>query len=256
MKIFLKQEIIIISLSLFCLVSCKKSTESKISEFISVYKKTFTSIAESNPYIVSTSAEKTAADEITIRFYTKSSGEDDNDIGIDMVRKSLPEVIGAAISQEKDGKDLINNGVKFNIKILDENGQKVFYSEVYDKNSIEKTVSSNPIQTNGGINQVLDVFNKSLPITDPTTGIKIVNISAGTDNDIIYTAVIPEAMIEVFKLDGTKEMLKDDLLRNSQIKELLLKSKAYGISKLKYIYKDEKDNAIVEVVINTSDIKF
>lgn len=254
MKIFLKREIIVISLLLLCLVSCKKSTDTRIAEFVSEYRNSVALVAKSSPYIASTSAEKTAPNEVTIRIYTKST--DETELESDLIRKSLPDAIGTALLQEPSCKELMNDGVKFNIKVLDENGQKVFYSEVFDKKSLEKPTSQTATTSDPGIGQILESFNKNLPITDPSTGIKIVKIEAGTDHDIIYHAVVPSNMVQLFKLDGTNEILKDELLRNPQIKQILSKSEGFGISKLKYRYVDEKENLITEISISKSDIKF
>ncbi len=252
MKIFPKREMLIISLLLFSLVSCKKSTDSRITEFVFAYRNSFAAVANSNPYIVSSSAEKTSANEVTIRFYTKSTEE--TSMESDLLRKSLPEIVGTAILQEPSSKQLINDGVKFNVKILDEGGQNVLYSKVFDKESVGKSPATNNTGT-PGIAQILDGFNKNLPVTDPSTGIKIVKIEAGDDQDIIYKAIVPPNMAELFKSDGAKELLKEELLRSPQIKDILMRSENFGISKLKYKYMDEKENLITEISISKADLK-
>ncbi|RYE81903.1 MAG: S9 family peptidase, partial [Methanosarcinales archaeon] len=61
-------------------------------------------------------------------------------------------------------------------KVLDEIGQNVLYSEVYDQKSPGKSTNQIAATEDPGIGQILESFNKNLPITDPSTGIKIVKI--------------------------------------------------------------------------------
>lgn len=236
--------------------SCQKSLDHRMVQFISEYQNAIGPLTRNNNYISSSSAEKSAADEITIRFYLKEqSGED---LGLEMVKKSLPQVIATALNKEKIGQDLINDGVKFRIRIVDEKGKKVFYSETFDKNNIPKETASNFATSKNNdqeLQQILEIFNKNLPITDSESGIKVMKIALGTNQDIIYTAVVPDDFKEAMKTEGAKEMMKEEMLRDPQIKMLLSRSHELNITKLTYHYKDEKGNLLNDVTISSSEIK-
>lgn len=236
--------------------SCKKSLDHRMVQFVSEYQNAIGPLTRDNNYISSSSAEKSGADEITIRFYLKDQAGED--IGLEMIKKSLPQVMAKALNKEKIGQDLVNDGVKFRIRVVDEKGKNVFYSETFDKNNIPKDDPANLLSTknqDGEISQVLEVFNKNLPIIDPETGLKITKIELGKNQDIIYTAIVPNELKEAMKTEGAKEMMKEEMLRDPQIKMLLSRSHELNITKLSYHYKDEKGNLLSEVTISSSEIK-
>ena len=144
-----------------------------------------------NSMIKSTKAINSGNDEITIEVNT--SNEAGDDMQADMIKTSLPQLIGQAIKSEPIGNELLNKGVKFNVKIYGI-GARLLAEEVLDNKNIKgnagndlKSIakgSSGPDQ----LNAVLDIFNKNLPSEDPSSGIKIMSIKADEESNIVYLA--------------------------------------------------------------------
>lgn len=178
----------------------------------------------------------------------------------ELIKSSLPELLGQVIKSQPEGKELLDKGVKFNIKIYGA-GARVIADEVIDSKTIKGDISKD-IQSiadgNSGsseLNTVLEVFNKNLPSEDKATGIKIMSIKADEENNIVYTAQVPTEIKEMLAIEGSEQILKDEMLRSPQVQQIFSKTGALGVKNLKYRYTDTNGKTLKEITITKADIK-
>lgn len=237
------------------LTACQSKND-KINDFVNMYNR---SSSMMNSYMIkSTKATNSGKDEITIEVNTASNGEDE--MQTELIKSSLPELLGQVIKSQPEGKELLDKGVKFNIKIYGA-GARVIADEVIDSKTIKGDISKD-IQSiadgNSGsseLNTVLEVFNKNLPSEDKATGIKIMSIKADEENNIVYTAQVPTEIKEMLAIEGSEQILKDEMLRSPQVQQIFSKTGALGVKNLKYRYTDTNGKTLKEITITKADIK-
>lgn len=249
------KNILIACFTAILLTACQTKSD-KIRDFVDMYNRS--SSMMTSYMIKSTKAIDSGHDEITIEVNTSSQAGDEMESAL--IKSSLPELIGQAIKSEPEGQELLNSGVKFNIKIYGV-GAHLIADEVIDNKSLKgdaakelKSIS----QGNAGasqLNTVLEVFNKNLPSEDKSTGIKIMSIKADEENNIVYTAQVPDDLKEMLKTEGSEQILKDEMLRSPQVQQIFTKTDALGVKNLKYRYTDAKGTTIKEITITKEDLK-
>jgi len=249
------KKFLIICFTSFLLFSCQSKND-KIQSFVDMYNRS--SSMMTSYMIKSTKATSSGPDEITIDVNTAHQGTDELESGL--ITSSLPELIGQAIKSEKLGQELLDSGVKFKLKIYSADG-KVIVDEAIDKNKLKgnapedlKSIGSGNA-TNSQLNSVLEVFNKNLPIEDKATGTKIMSIKADENNNIVYTNEVSNSYKEMLQTDGAEQIVKDEMLRMPQIRQVFSKTEMLGVKKLKYVYTDTKGNIIKEITISKEDLK-
>lgn len=237
------------------LTACQTKTD-KINDFVNIYNRSSSMMISHT--IKSTKAVASGDNEITIEVNTSSQPEDE--IETQLIKSSLPELIGQAIKSEPKGQELLDSGVKFNLKIYGKDA-RVIADETVDKNSLKGNAAKelrSIAQGNTGasqLNTVLEVFNKNLPMEDKSTGTKIMSIKADEENNIVYTAEVPDSYKEMLQMEGAEQILKDEMLRSPQVQQIFTKTAALGVNNLKYKYTDSKGNTIKEITITKADVK-
>lgn len=237
------------------LTACQTKTD-KINNFVNIYNRSSSMMISHT--IKSTKAVASGDNEITIEVNTSSQPEDEMEA--QLIKSSLPELIGQAIKSEPKGQELLNSGVKFNLKIYGA-GARVIADEVIDKNSLKGDTAKEMRSIAQGdtgssqLNTVLEVFNKNLPMEDKSTGIKVMSIKADEENNIVYTAEVPDSFKTLLNVEGSEQFLKDEMLRSPQVQQIFSKTEALGVKDLKYKYTDTKGNTIKEITITKADLK-
>ncbi|MBW7675024.1 hypothetical protein [Chryseobacterium chendengshani] len=247
------KNILIIFLTSLMLVACK-TKEDKVQDFVKMYNGSSSMMI--NQMIRSTSASSTSPDQINIDVNTTYQS---NDIESELVSKSLPDLIAQAIKSEKLGKELFESGVKFNLKVYSADSKVIIDKMIDNKNVKEsvdfKAIAAGEKPSSDELNQILEAFNKNLPIVDQTTGTKIVSIKADEHKNIIYTNEVPDSYIPMLKVEGTDKLMKDEMVKTPQIRQIFTQTSRLGVNNLKYLYTDSKGNMIKEIVISKNDIK-
>lgn len=249
------KKILIVCFTAILLTACQSKND-KIRNFIDMYNRSSSMMI--NSMIKSTKAINSGNDEITIEVNT--SNEAGDDMQADMIKTSLPQLIGQAIKSEPIGNELLNKGVKFNVKIYGV-GARLLAEEVLDNKNIKgnagndlKSIakgSSGPDQ----LNAVLDIFNKNLPSEDPSSGIKIMSIKADEESNIVYLAQVPESFEKLLKIEGAEQIVKDEMLRSPQIQQIFSQTERLGVKNLIYKYTDSQGKSIKEIVLTKEDLK-
>ncbi|ANF49488.1 hypothetical protein A0O34_02490 [Chryseobacterium glaciei] len=249
------KKLLIIGFTSLLLWSCKSKND-KIQDFVKTYNASSSMI--SNYMIKSTKAISSGPDEITIEINTNNQESDELESG--MITSSLPELIGQGIKSERSGNELLESGVKFKLKIINADG-KVIANQTVDKNnlkgnasdSFKSVVAGNPKASE--LNTILEVFNKNLPMEDKATGTKVMSIKADEQNNIVYTTEVPDSYKTMLEAEGADQVLKDEMLRMPQVRQILTKTEALGVKNLKYKYIDTKGKTVKEITISKEDLK-
>lgn len=236
------------------LISCKKSTETKTAEFVKMYNSTSDMMVRTAKF-KSTKATSTADGNVDIEIHTTYLK---TDIEADLMKNAIPDLIGQAIQAEAKGKELLDEGVKFNLKVFDSNGEKLS-EQIIDKNTKKGNIDLEGIANgktpdSSQLNEILKTFSKSLPIVDPSSGTKIVSITADAQNNIVYTAEVPDTYAKILELPGTQQAMKDALSKSPDVRQMFRQTSTLGVKNLKYIYKNAEGKALKEITISKNDI--
>ena len=235
------------------LMSCQ-TKEDKVQDFVKMYNNSSSMMV--NQMIKSTKASAANSDQVNIDVNTNYQSDN---LESELVGKSLPEIIAQAIKSEKIGKELFESGVKFNLKVYSSDS-KIIVDKTIDKNNLTQSVDYKAI-TQGEkpdsdqLNQLLQTFNKNLPIVDQTTGTKIVSITADKDKNLIYTNEVPDSYAKMLNVEGADKVMKAEMIKMPQIQQIFKQTAILGVNNIKYIYKDTQGKVIKEIVITESDLK-
>jgi hypothetical protein len=235
------------------LMACQ-TKEDKVQDFVKMYNNSSSMMM--NQMIKSTKASSTNADQVNIDVNTNYQS---SDLESELVSKSLPELIAQAIKSEKSGKELFESGVKFNLKVYSADS-KLIIDKMIDKNNVNQSVDFKSIAegdkpNSNELNQILEAFNKNLPMVDQTTGTKIMSIKADENNNLIYTNEVPDSYIPMLNAEGADKLMKDEMIKTPQIQQIFKQTAVLGVNNLKYVYTDSKGKVIKEIVITESDLK-
>lgn len=235
------------------LMSCQ-TKEDKVQDFVKMYNNSSSMMI--NQMIKSTKASAANSDQVNIDVNTNYQSDN---LESEIVGKSLPDLIAQAIKSEKIGKELFESGVKFNLKVYSADS-KIIVDKTIDKNNVNQSVDFKAIAEgekpdSDQLNQLLQTFNKNLPIVDQTTGTKIVSITADKDKNLIYTNEVPDSYIKMLNVEGADQMMKVEMVKMPQIQQIFKQTAILGVNNIKYIYKDSKGTIIKEIVITESDLK-
>ena len=249
------RNLFIILFSAIILSSCQTTTD-KINDFVSNYN---ASSSMPNSYMIkSTRATASGGNEITIKINTFNDSINKEETRL--IKSSIPEIMGQAIRSEKEGRELIEKDVKFIIKIYGLGG-KVIADEVIDKNSaigkspknIKSLLKEN--KKDSPLNTVLEIYNKSLPMEDKSSGTKIMSIKADDENNIVYTVEVPESYKVLLSIDDSEKIIKDKIAQSPRFKQIFTRTEDLGVSNIIFKYMDAKGNSVKEITINKDDIK-
>lgn len=253
-------------------ISCTKSTLQQTSEFVSDYNNAAYSHANSlsgrfsDNIIMQTYAETFPSEEnqnkLNIKIVLRSKFKRD-DPEIDLYKDLAPASFFYFINTDKRASYLVRNGVKFRVVYCSRN-DRVISDLIIDKAKMLELSKQKPdleIGKAGGNNmissevkQILIVLNNSLPIViDHELQIKMMKVDVNKLNELEYSLEIGKEMAETIKSDGAKELLKENILRNPNTRQLFMKVKSIGLSHIKYIYKDKAGKKLNEVLLTEAD---
>lgn len=239
----------------FLIVACS-STTSKMNDFIKSYNQYAGKM--SNAMIKSTEAKKKSEREIEIIFHTQET----SDGGEDFYKTALSSMIPAVFTSDESSKDLINEGVTFKLSFVDPDGT-VLSNALVDKaklDEIMKTLQKDGKSTDindskNGLESMLTLLRKNLPMVIDESGIKIVDIQVSDKNELVYIAEVPQDLSENLKSAAAKELVRQEMLRGTKLKSVFESMKSFNVQKIKYIYKDTKGKEIMDLLFTPEDCK-
>ena len=249
-KYFLKY---ILILSVFLITfSCKKanSKDEMIKDFVENYNSQKTKIQNST--MVFQKSEQTGENEITLNFSSQLSSED---VQPTLIKFAISDLMIQLIKKDPKNRQLLNKGVNFKINLTDKNGENIT-TEIINKSNMTSAKQDFGVnEKHNRLNQILEVSNSNLPIVDSASGIKIVTVSLGSDNDIIYTAEVPEKMQKLIITEENKVFIKKNMAKDQAFKKMVIELKDYDISSVKYQYRDKNGKLLQEMKMTDKDFK-
>ena len=261
MKRFLSA-ILLIAFSQILLLGCK-STTTKMNSFVISYNKNVNRYT--NSIITYSEAEPIFKEKtIKIKFLTSFNSDDTRN---GLMQTLAPSTFSQLLLNDKLPRELINEGVTFEIEFLTKNAVVFSNTSVDQKKLIElekdlsaKKASGNLQEQaermdNPRMNTVLSMLNKNLPIKDKSTGLTMLKIDVNAANELIYAISVPDDVAKKITGKDGAEILKDDILRSGNSRKLMNYVKNLGINTIKYKYQDAKGRALNEVVLSEKDFK-
>jgi hypothetical protein len=243
----------------FLLVSCK-NTKQKIQEFVGSYN--HAAVLFRNDVITSTSAKAFLKDnKIEVRFETNLEQNESNKSSYGLI---FPDMMMTMLKKDKVFIELIDEGVTFDMYFLANNYDILAQFKV-DKKELEELLKMDSINSDKKIvnshsnldpmlQEMLAIINAKAPIKRED-GTKILKIDANEKNELVFKIEIPNEFVESMKGEASKIVLKDDILRNPNLKNIISKVKDYGIVNVIFEYKNTKGELINTVVLNEKDFK-
>lgn len=233
------------------LMACKTEKD-KVQDFVDMYNRSSSLIA--NNKIKSTKATAMSENQVDISVETDyQKGE----METELVTSALPDLIGQAIRSEKLGQELLDKGVKFNIKVLGSGSQVILDKSIDNKNLSKdvdfKAIAKGDKPNSQQLNTILESFNKNLPIEDPSTGTKITNIKADEENNLVYTCEVPDSFKTALAMEGTDAAMKEAMLKSGQIRQVFSQISVLGINHIKYLYTDKDGKVLKEITITKEE---
>lgn len=261
----MKQNLIKLSLIIlfqFLITGCK-DTHDKIQDFVSSYNQS--SQLMSNDILESTKAEALPNNEVRILFISNLVQNTTNKT---IYKQMFPPLIANLFKYEKSAAPLINEGVKFEIILLAKDRSELSRTTIDRKKMLELlNDKTNPSVSNASntdemsnsssepsLKDILVLLNKSLPIVDKKAGTKILKIGVSDKNELVYTVEVEDRLATILKNDIAKNLMRDDILRNPQVKTVLNGIKRYNVTSIKYTYLNSIGKVINEIIVTKEDL--
>ena len=232
--------------------SCKKGndTESGIENFVRTSNVKTSVYGNSSVQLVKT--EQLGPKEVSMTFQTSVSPES---MEISTIKLSVLDLVAKIIAGKKENRMLLNQGVNFRIVLTDLKGKKIA-SEIVNKTSMTSNardfVSD---KKQDALNQMLEVLNSKLPITDSATGVKIIRISLGDHSNVVYTAEVPENLEKAVQGDKAKETIKTNMSKDKSFKKMLSELKKFDVYSIRYEYRKKGGKLLQQVEMKENDFR-
>ncbi|RZJ72866.1 hypothetical protein [Flavobacterium sp.] len=182
-----------------------------------------------------------------------------------------PPIIAEMVNQLPGGKDLMDEGVKFHVIFKTRDGVTIS-DETLDKAAIAKLTNVESSKNFGdnsgkpsvgskaniasGLKNMLQVLNRNLPIVvDKETDMKITRIDVNEKNELVYSVEIPKDLTANFDNPAIKEILKQELLKDGNIRRIFPGIAQHGIETITYEYGAKGEKPTLSVSIHKDEIK-
>ncbi|MCD9575774.1 hypothetical protein [Flavobacterium soyae] len=247
-----------IAIALF-LVSCK-NTKQKIQEYVNTFNNS--SALFQNDVISSASAKAFLAEnKVEIRIDTNLEADESSK---SIYSQMFPSILSEMLKSDAASMELIKEGVTFEMFFLANNSTILAELKV-DEKELNKILSKNNAASidrkelsSSGLNpemeQMLAIMNQNMPITNED-GTKILKIEISDKNELVYKIEVPKQYSELLKGEGAKVLMKESILRSTDLKTILGSIQRYNITTIKYVYQDAKGKLVNDIVLTGKDLK-
>ena len=242
------------------LVSCQ-NTKQKMQGYVNSYNHSAANFT--NEVITSTSAKAFLdKNKIEIRLETNLEQNEDNK---SIYNQMLPGIFAEMLKKEDQSMELIEEGVIFDVYFLAEDYTVLTELKV-DKKELKKmlkdkvapTATENAAISNSNLSpemqEMLVMMNRNMPIKN-ADGSKILKIEINEKGELLYKIEIPNEFAELLKGESAKAVLKEEILRNNNLKNVVNVVKRFGIKTIIYEYLDVKGKMINNVVLIEKDLR-
>lgn len=259
------KSIILIALLFCAITSCNKSTSARIEEFVDSYNRSAKKL--SDPVIIQTFAksipdkngDQHTVDIILVSRLYKA------DPKLTIYKAMLPRMFSDLVYLDELGRGLIRDDVKFNM-VLCAADQSVLTTIVVDKNSAKNLLKSKgkldlhqsdtfDRAPGSALNQVLAALNDGLPaVVDEKSKIKMTRVDVNEQNVLVYHMEVPTNIAGLFKNSSAGALLKNEVLRKSNLKMVFQSLKESEITVVKYIYSDSSGKTLTQFTIMDNEL--
>jgi hypothetical protein len=177
----------------------------------------------------------------------------------------MPDLIANLLSTTPAAKQFIADGVTFNVSFFDIKGETISKMRV-DQAKLNNMLakSADKIASIKGENdlshvtpqvkQMLTMLNSNLPFEDPSTGIKVLNVSVPNENELTYTVEVPLDLVPMIKGEEARELLRSEILNSANFKTVLSGMVELGLTDVRYKYTDPSGEMINEFTLTKDDL--
>lgn len=182
------------------------------------------------------------------------------------IKQIMPNMMMESLKNQPSSRQMLDEGVKFEIIYYTDNLSEIS-SMVLDKKKIEELNSSTanvlnnqpsvinpkPHAPTSELGGMLAALNKSLPYTDPSSGMTIFRVDQNRMGDLVYHVRAPKALVNPLKTEAGISLVKSEILRSGKLSKMLSAFERFNITAVKYIYYDQKGNQLNELRLTTAD---
>jgi hypothetical protein len=262
MKNNLIKPLILFSL-IFNIIACR-STDDKIKDFVKEFN---ISPTQSNSGMYrSVTAEELPNKKIKLTFGSDMSTNFDGDNGYS---KTLANTFASyLISNVKEVPNLVNEGVEFQISFVAKDHSEISNAVINKKSMVEtfkknqeKLLSNKPhenyvqsLNVDPNTREVLAILNKDLPYEDKKNGTTILKIYINEESQIVYDVQVTDMFADIMKTNEGKNLIRDGMLRQPQLKGLLDGLSPLGVKEIKYNYVNKSQKTVAEIKLAKKDL--
>lgn len=231
--------------------SCNKNENTRermMQGFLNQYQSGKTNILNSSLQV--TKAVQSGPDEITLEVNSELSGDAIQPV---LIKTAVSDLMIAIIRQNPRYLQLLNKGVNFKVNLRGKNGEKIGTQIVNKSSMTTQKPDFTQNEKHARLNQLLEVSNSNLPVKDSASGVMITKVFVGSDNDVIYTAEVPEPMKNIIKLPENKNIIKKNMSKDDNFRKMVLQLKEFDITHVKYQYRDRNGKLLQEVSVSEKD---
>ena len=241
------------------LVSCK-NTKQKIQEYVNTFNN---SSALFHNDIISSASAKAFLNENKVEIRIDTNLEQ-NESSKSIYNQMFPALLSEMLKSDAASMELIKEGVTFEMFFLANNSTILAELKV-DEKELNRILSKNATTSidrkelsSSGMNpemqQMLAIMNQNMPIVNED-GTKILKIEISDKNELVYKIEVPKQYTELLKGEGAKALMKESILRSSDLKTILGSIQRYNITTIKYAYQDAKGNLVNDIILTGKDLK-
>lgn len=243
---------------IFLATSCQ-NTQQKMQGYVNSYN---SSAAVFSDNIITSTSAKAFLDKNKIEIRIETNLEQ-NETNKALYGQLFPGILAQMLTKEAESKALIEEGVIFDVYFLAEDYTELAQLKV-DKVELEKLLKGKAELTDAEKAKVSDsgvssemqemllLMNRNMPITN-ADGSKILKIEVNAKDELLYKIEVPKEYSELLKGDASKALMKEELLRNTNLKNVISSVRKYGVTKIVYEYLDVKGKLLNNIVLTDQD---
>lgn len=251
------------AIALVFLVASCQNTKQKMQSYVNTYNN---SAALFSDNIITSTKAKAFLDKNKIEIRIETNLEQ-NETNKTLYSQLFPGILAQMLTKEADSKELIEEGVVFDVYFLADDYTELAQLEVdkkelakllkggIDLTAEEKAQASNAnSNVSSQMQEMLILMNRNLPIKN-ADGSKILKIEVNDKDELLYKIELPKEFAELLKGESSKALIKDELLRTANLKTVFGSVKKFGVTKIVYDYIDVKGKSVNNIVITEQDLK-
>ncbi len=184
------------------------------------------------------------------------------------IKQIMPNMMMETLKNQPLSRQMLDEGVKFEIIYYTDNLSEIS-SIIVDKKKMDELnsatadvlnnqpsiINPKPHAPTSELGAMLAALNKSLPYTDPSSGMTIFRVDQNRIGDLVYHVRAPKDLVNPLKTEAGISLVKSEILRSGKLSKMLNSFVRFNITAVKYIYYDQKGNQLNELRLTTADFR-